>query len=288
MKNELFYALTESPPTDAVKEKPAVIIISQKDQYYANIVIRNIIKEDSCRIPLIVLSDILYYKKSSLQSLKFYIRKSGISYTGAMIEKQLILSFLCRMHRVFPKLTGDSFESFEKAAKGKGIEILHENDLEKPAFIDKIRKHSPDYILSVYSRQIFRKPLLQTPRMHCINIHPSILPKDRGVSPIFWAMSRGENLVGATLHTMQESVDTGTILAQTKLEVKEDDTEHGLYYKLSVISSAMINNFFRNDEEFIKNSQEMGSGCNYNSIPTREAFLKLKKNNRRLFTIRQL
>ena len=90
--------------------------------------------------------------------------------------------------------------------------------------INKVKSINPDIIFSIYYRKILPKSLLKIPRLGCINIHPSLLPKYRGPIPTAWAIENGESEFGITIHYMDEGIDTGDILVQKEYQILENET----------------------------------------------------------------
>lgn len=85
--------------------------------------------------------------------------------------------------------------------------------------LEKIASHDPDIVISLASNQIFKKPLLDLPKRACLNLHTAMLPKYRGLMPLFWAMAKGEKEVGVTVFEMDEGIDSGPIVRQAELPI---------------------------------------------------------------------
>lgn len=86
-------------------------------------------------------------------------------------------------------------------------------------------------VVAAYGR-ILTKNELNTPKYGCINVHPSLLPKYRGPSPIQTAILNGDKVSGITIIKMDEKVDHGPILAQVKEPIFSTDTSESLYRRL--------------------------------------------------------
>ena len=71
----------------------------------------------------------------------------------------------------------------------------------------------PDAVVVVAFGHILREPLLSTPPLGCINVHASLLPRWRGVSPVQYSILHGDTWTGVTIMRMDAGVDTGPILA---------------------------------------------------------------------------
>ena len=91
----------------------------------------------------------------------------------------------------------------------------------------------PDAIVVVAFGHILREPLLSTPPFGCINVHASLLPRWRGVSPVQYAMMHGDSWTGVTIMRMDEGVDTGPILAQRSVGIGPEDNAGELLERLA-------------------------------------------------------
>jgi methionyl-tRNA formyltransferase len=127
----------------------------------------------------------------------------------------------------------------------KGISFSTKS-LAKQAAIDEIRDFSPDYIASLYYRDIIPGSILSLARIKAFNIHPSLLPKYRGCFSAPWAIIHGESETGITIHEMVEKVDQGPILWQKSISITEQDTGYSLYHRLCAESIREFNPFFTN------------------------------------------
>jgi len=125
-------------------------------------------------------------------------------------------------------------------ADANNIPVLQPEKVKEPDFIKKISEYNPDCIVVVAFGQIFPKDILNLPRYGCINLHASLLPKYRGAAPINWALIKGETKTGVTSMFMDERMDTGDILIQREIEIKEDDNAGTLHDRLSQIGRDVI------------------------------------------------
>jgi len=100
----------------------------------------------------------------------------------------------------------------------KGIPTLR---FDKKVDANMIAACNPDIIISTYYRKILSKDIIDLPKLGCINIHPGLLPRDRGPNPTYWNVLRGDEYAGTTLHYIDEGMDTGDILAQASMKVDD-------------------------------------------------------------------
>lgn len=113
--------------------------------------------------------------------------------------------------------------------------ILFGDTVNKVESIEKIKEWRGEICISVFFGYIVKKPFLDIFSGRCFNIHPAFLPFNRGSAPNVWAIIEGTP-VGATLHVIDEGVDTGSIVDQRRVNVDLQDTGESLYRKLEAAS----------------------------------------------------
>lgn len=129
----------------------------------------------------------------------------------------------------------------KEAALKHGIKtILQPVKVRTPEFLDAIKELEPDLIVTAAYGRILTKDLLDVPRMGCINVHGSLLPKYRGAAPIQWALINGDSVTGITTIFMDEGMDTGDILLQKKIEITPNMSCQELYVKLEKLGAETL------------------------------------------------
>ncbi len=105
----------------------------------------------------------------------------------------------------------------------------------------KIQNTKPDFIVVAAYGQILPKEILEIPKYGCLNIHPSLLPKYRGPSPIQYAILNGDEETGVTIIKMTEKVDAGGIIANEKFKMKNEKLTYGeLHNKLAELGAKLL------------------------------------------------
>lgn len=120
------------------------------------------------------------------------------------------------------------------------LPVLQPESLKKPGIDGKLRTLRPDVIIVVAFGQLLPKQVLEIPPLGCLNVHPSLLPKYRGPSPVAGAILAGESKTGVTIMLMDEGWDTGPILAQRPVAILPDDTTGSLEKKLSLVGAELL------------------------------------------------
>jgi methionyl-tRNA formyltransferase len=99
---------------------------------------------------------------------------------------------------------------------------------------------APDAIVVVAYGRIIPPWMLALPRLGCINLHASMLPKYRGAAPIQWAVAMGENITGNTTMLLEEGLDTGPILMQQALAILPEKTASDLFEELAIGGAPLV------------------------------------------------
>jgi len=128
-----------------------------------------------------------------------------------------------------------------KVAAGRlGLQVISPRRVWRPEAREVLSKFEPDFIVTVAFGQLLKESVLSIPRIACVNVHPSLLPKYRGPCPINWAIIRGERKTGVTTMIMDKGMDTGPILLQQATAIEEEETAAELYERLSHIGAELL------------------------------------------------
>lgn len=109
-----------------------------------------------------------------------------------------------------------------------------------PAELAPIERLAPDLILVGGFSVILKPPLLRIPRIGCVNMHSSLLPRHRGPNPFCAAILAGETETGVTFHVIDEGIDTGDILDQTAFDIGPRETAYEVYLRACAIARGRV------------------------------------------------
>jgi len=113
------------------------------------------------------------------------------------------------------------------------LEVYQPQSVNISSSLEKIQTYKPDLIITAAFGKILKNNILSTPKYGCINLHPSLLPKYRGPSPISWALFHGDAVTGTSVYYMNSKMDAGDIILQSRLTIQHDDNLTTLSKKLS-------------------------------------------------------
>ena len=141
------------------------------------------------------------------------------------------------------KIAGRGHKLQESAVKTEAkklkLPIYESDNLSDEKFIDKIKKLTLDLIIVVAFKKL-PKILFEIPKLGTINLHASLLPKYRGAAPINWAIINGEKETGLTTFFINEFIDTGDIILQSKVKIPINWHANDLYATLMKQSQYII------------------------------------------------
>ena len=123
----------------------------------------------------------------------------------------------------------------------KNIKVYQPEKLrENKEIVDILKDINPDVICVVAYGKIIPKEILEIPKYGCVNVHPSLLPQYRGSAPIQWAILNGDKETGVTTMYLDEGMDSGDIILQTKTLIDKDETSGELWDRLSKIGAELL------------------------------------------------
>jgi len=128
----------------------------------------------------------------------------------------------------------------KKIAQKMNLSVFQPLNVNSNDSLEYFKNINPDLIIVVAYGQKLSKKLLDLPKYGCINLHASLLPKYRGSSPIHMAIINGDDVSGVTTMFMNEGLDTGDIIYQKKLKIKDEYTVGEFHDKLANIGANLL------------------------------------------------
>ena len=144
-----------------------------------------------------------------------------------------------------------------------------------------------DIIVTCAYGQIIPKAILDAPRLGCINVHGSLLPKLRGGAPIHWAIINGEEKTGMTIMYMDVKMDSGDIISSRETVISDEDNLESLYDRMSLIGRDLLLDTLPSiiegtNERIKQNEDEVTFGFN---IKREEEHIDFNKTSREVFNL---
>ena len=142
--------------------------------------------------------------------------------------------------------------------------IIEGDNFKKEENQSILRKINPDYIFGIHFPYLIPKSVLDIPKIGFLNLHPAYLPFNRGWHTPSWAIL-DQTPIGATLHIMEEKLDTGDVIHQKEVKINPDDTANSLYQRLKVVEFETFKEAFPKllNDNFQSKAQDLGTGTSH-------------------------
>ena len=125
-------------------------------------------------------------------------------------------------------------------ALSHGKTVFQPEKIKRHEAVEELQKYQADVAVVAAYGQILSKEILDMPRLGCINVHASLLPKYRGAAPIQWSILNGDKVTGITTMQMGVGLDDGDILMQREVPIAPEDTGGTLFDKMSLAGGDLI------------------------------------------------
>lgn len=130
--------------------------------------------------------------------------------------------------------------AMKNVASKYNFPLFQPENLKNKVIAGKIQDLKPELIIVAAYGLIIPQTILEIPQFGCLNIHPSLLPRYRGSSPIQQAIIDGEKETGVTIMLLDKKMDHGPILAQKKIKIEEDDDIFSLSERLAKCGADLL------------------------------------------------
>ena len=162
----------------------------------------------------------------------------SLNVLSMLIKNTNVIAVVTQPDKIVGKNKEKTFTPIKKLAIEHGIKVFQPEKIRKE--YEEIINLKPDLIVTCAYGQIIPEVILECPRLGCINVHASLLPKLRGGSPLHHALIDGYNKTGVTIMYMDKGMDTGDIITQEEIPILKTDTVGTIHDKLSVMGSELL------------------------------------------------
>lgn len=220
------------------------------------------------------------------QDLGFLWKRFGGRYMGYLLLNQLLMSVIeLRSKGGGKNATG--LWGLHRLAQEFGFEVYSSNNFNADECIEEINRLAADLLVINGCNQIVSADFLHRISADCVNIHPSFLPDDRGVDPVFQKLARGADEVSVSLHQVTAGVDEGPVYVQKKSSLPVNSTGHPVSYLQSLLSHSLMGAQLL--QEFLINQPQAQAQIGepqfaYRSWPARQEIAQFRAQGGRLLS----
>ena len=255
-----------------------IVLVMQDDPFYLPAVVERIARGRPDEIAAVVIPSV----GSRSKRLSDMVTRSVSVYGPVGTLRQGARYLWSRvLDRVVP---GGPARSVETAAQHHGIPVAKPPSANDPSFLRWLSAAAPDVIASVSAEEVFGRELLSIPKLGCINVHSSMLPRYRGLYPSFWVLANGERQTGVTVHEMDTEIDNGAILLQRPLPIDPDETQDSLLRKTKGVAAELLLEAFDGLEKggLVPAPNDPATGSYY-GFPSRADVQRFRARGRRFW-----
>lgn len=159
---------------------------------------------------------------------------------GLIDDKAEIVAVVTQPDRPKGRGKGVAMSPVKEVALAHDIPVLQPERIRSAENVAQLRQYPADLFVVVAFGQILTQEILDIPRLGCVNVHASLLPKYRGASPIQWVIADGLDKTGVTIMQMDAGIDTGDMLTSVEVDITAEDTGETLRDKLAEAGAKLL------------------------------------------------
>jgi methionyl-tRNA formyltransferase len=195
---------------------------------------------------------------------------------------QVLESLIFDNHEVLcvfcPLYDNNIYARLNLICKKHHIDFYRINDINSSTTETIIKALDPDLIVVCHFEKILKKNIIDLPHYGCINLHPSLLPKYRGLAPQHWPIINGDDETGITVHFINEGIDTGPIIVQKKIKIAPDMYVTDLQMKMLGIYKCIVKDAIKllKDDRIKPSSQHASNESYYGKLKENQCNINLE------------
>lgn len=256
-----------------------IVILTLDDYFFLPTFFKVFLRKKASQVVyLLILSPRGYYKSATRT-----LRNALVLYGIIGLLRLFIMLIFKKIASLFAYLVKNPglCSSVKILARLYNIPYRQIADIGGEKVVELLKSIKPDIIFSVSLPQLIPARLFSVPKYGIFNIHTSLLPKYRGVLPVFWALLNGETKIGSTVHMVNEKIDYGDIIVQDTFEVEAEDTLEKCMEKGKVLGANLAIRCLELIERgTMEATKKDYTGARYYSFPTRKDVINFKKKRR--------
>jgi methionyl-tRNA formyltransferase len=175
-----------------------------------------------------------------LRAIFFGTPELSVPALDALVEIATVVGVVCQPDKPASRGLKLMAPAVKVRAEAIGLPVVQPTKLRTGEFAAWAREQRADVAVVIAYGRILPQDVLDAPRLGCVNLHASILPKYRGAAPITWAIVKGEKETGITLMKMDAGMDTGDILSIHPTPIGDEETAGELGARLSRIAANVV------------------------------------------------
>jgi len=177
---------------------------------------------------------------SPIRSVFFGTPAISVPALKALAEVTTLVGVVCQPDRPAGRGLSLSEPAVKRAARELGIEVYQPTKVKTGELSSWLREQHADVAVVLAYGRILPPPVLSAPRLGCLNLHASLLPKYRGAAPINWCIVNGESETGVALMQMDEGLDTGPVCCARRMGIGPEETAGELAERIAELCAQVV------------------------------------------------
>jgi methionyl-tRNA formyltransferase len=182
----------------------------------------------------------LGYRRSHVRAVFFGTPPIAVPSLQALCEVAEVVGVVTQPDRPAGRGLHLHEPAVKVAAREKGLELHQPLKVRDGGLAAWLAERRPDVAVVIAYGRILPNDVLGTPRLGCLNLHASLLPRYRGAAPIQWSIIRGESETGVSLMQMDEGLDTGPVFSRHALAIGAEETAGELAERLGRLAGDVV------------------------------------------------
>lgn len=235
------------PGMEILAKRPKEITIEGKDRYGKELKINagnlfaRVLQHENDHLNSTLLID--HIQETSVVFIGTgSLGKKALELLANDIQYNILSVITSKEKKITRRSSGGSNNEIKTLAKKLNLPIFEVDTLDNKEFINKLKELKPDLGVMADFGKILPVDMLSIPKHGIVNIHPSLLPKYRGPSPIQATILNGDEVAGVTLMLTSKKMDAGDIISQTAVKISPSETSTTLKELLSDIGATLLLN----------------------------------------------
>jgi methionyl-tRNA formyltransferase len=205
--------------TPSSSTAPARVVLCTRGGLAGALVLKHLLSDERINVVAVVLSTRAFrIGQTQFAAFQFACRQFGLRYLIYLLFSTSLADALLWWRR----------EGVRGQARRANIPIIQTSTINAPQIVAALHTLQADIILSAFFNQIISADVARCTSVGAFNIHPALLPRNRGVDPVFYGRLRGEATFGVTLHRIADAIDEGNIISQAAVSLSEDHIEQSV------------------------------------------------------------
>ncbi len=175
-----------------------------------------------------------------MRALFFGSPSFAVPSLDALTKVAEVVGVVCQPDRPAGRGLAVKAPPVKERARELGLPVVQPAKLRTGEFAEWVRAQDAEVALVVAYGRLLPEEVLDAPRLGCVNVHASLLPKYRGAAPITWAIVHGESETGVTLMKLDEGMDTGPTFARIATPIAPQETAGELADRLAVLGAEAV------------------------------------------------